>query len=55
MTPSLLRAARILLPGTLLFTAGALLAANPKLDLERVTPVPADQPVPIQDFFRAPL
>jgi len=26
--------------------------AASKIDLERVTPVPADQPIPIQDFFR---
>lgn len=32
-------------------TAGLL--AAPKLDLDRVTPVPADQPIPTQDFFRA--
>lgn len=43
------------MPGSLLLTTGVLLAASPKLDLERVTPVPADQPVPIQDFFRPAL
>lgn len=32
------------------FTAGSFAAE--KLDLERVRPVPADQPIPIQDFFR---
>lgn len=31
------------------------LAAAAKLDLKRITPVPADQPIPIQDFFRMPL
>lgn len=31
------------------------LAAIPKLDFERVKPVPAGQPVPVQDFFRPPL
>lgn len=30
------------------------LSAAEKLDLARTTPVPADQPIPIQDFFRAP-
>ena len=28
------------------------LSAAPKLDLERLDPVPDDQPIPIQDFFR---
>jgi hypothetical protein len=28
------------------------LRAAEKIDLERTAPVPADQPVPIQDFFR---
>lgn len=28
------------------------LPAADKIDLDRVTPVPADQPIPIQDFFR---
>lgn len=28
------------------------LRAGEKIDLERTTPVPADQPIPIQDFFR---
>jgi dienelactone hydrolase len=37
----------------LLFLAAAGLAgARPKLDLERVTPVPGTEPVPIMDFFR---
>jgi dipeptidyl aminopeptidase/acylaminoacyl peptidase len=31
--------------------AQSLLAAD-KIDLERTTPVPADQPIPTQDFFR---
>lgn len=30
----------------------AALSAADKIDLERVAPVPADQPVPVQDFFR---
>lgn len=29
--------------------------AGPKMDLERIKPVPADEPIPIVDFFRAPL
>jgi dienelactone hydrolase len=41
-----------------LFLAVALLApalpAAVKLDLDRVTPVPDEQPIPIEDFFRAP-
>jgi dienelactone hydrolase len=28
------------------------LHADPKIDLERITPVPADRPIPTQDFFR---
>ncbi|MDQ5977184.1 MAG: hypothetical protein QG602_156 [Verrucomicrobiota bacterium] len=35
----------------LALTAPALFAAE-KIDLERVTPVAADQPIPTQDFFR---
>lgn len=34
--------------------AGALAAAQ-RFDLARVTPVPADQPIPTMDFFRGPL
>lgn len=41
----------------LLFALGllapALIAAD-KIDLTRTTPVPADQPIPTQDFFRPP-
>lgn len=37
-----------------LLLAGAVLAA-PKSDLERTTPVPAEQPIPVIDFFRPPL
>lgn len=32
--------------------AASLLHAAPKLDLDRTLPVPADQPIPTQDFFR---
>jgi len=32
--------------------ATASLAAAPKFDLERVTPVPATEPIPTMDFFR---
>jgi dipeptidyl aminopeptidase/acylaminoacyl peptidase len=45
----------------LLLTIAGLLAAcapgwaAPKVDLERMTPVPADQPIPIGDFFRPDL
>lgn len=35
--------------------AAAHCAAAPKLDLERIVPVPADQPIPTQDFFRPAL
>jgi cephalosporin-C deacetylase-like acetyl esterase len=38
----------------LLATALTAFAAGGKLDLERVAPVPADQPIPVQDFFRPP-
>ena len=31
------------------------LPAAEKIDLDRITPVPADQPVPASDFFRPPL
>jgi len=37
---------------------GAIIAtafAAEKIDLERVTPVPANEPIPVQDFFRLPL
>ncbi len=48
------------LPPTLWLAAACLAAATrlsaaDKLDLKRITPVPADQPIPIQDFFRTPL
>jgi hypothetical protein len=36
----------------LALTSAASLAATPKLDLDRVTPVPATEPVPTIDFFR---
>lgn len=46
---------RILHPGLVLALAllarGVAVAAD-KIDLDRVTPVPADQPIPTQDFFR---
>jgi dienelactone hydrolase len=32
--------------------AASFLSAAEKIDLERTTPVPANQPIPIQDFFR---
>ena len=35
-----------------LVLSAASLVAAPNLDLERVDPVPSDQPIPIQDFFR---
>lgn len=34
--------------------AGGACFAAEKVDLNRVTPVPADQPIPVQDFFRPP-
>ncbi|HEX5577509.1 MAG TPA: S9 family peptidase [Gemmatimonadaceae bacterium] len=36
----------------LVFSIAALQHAAAKIDLSRVTPVPADKPVPIEDFFR---
>ncbi len=44
-------------PTHLLFGLSLALTNLPaaKLDFERTAPVPADQPVPIQDFFRPPL
>lgn len=45
----------VLWSGSVLAVALANLLAAPALDLARITPVPADQPVPIQDFFRPPL
>ncbi len=44
--------ARLGLALVLAFTG---LTAAEKLDLERIAPVPGDQPVPIQDFFRRSL
>ena len=42
--------------GPLLFAcATSALPAAEKLDLERIKPVPANEPVPIADFFRQPL
>jgi len=41
---------------SLLYTLLAVpVVAAPRLDLERTTPVPADQPIPVVDFFRPPL
>ena len=40
------------LAAALLLAVGNSLCAAEKLDLNRITPVPADQPIPIQDFFR---
>lgn len=38
---------------TLLAATGIFLTARtPKIDLSRVDPVPADQPIPVSDFFR---
>jgi dipeptidyl aminopeptidase/acylaminoacyl peptidase len=37
---------------SLALAAGVPGLAAPQLDLDRVTPVPADQPIPTQDFFR---
>jgi acetyl esterase/lipase len=34
---------------------GSLLCAAPKTDLSRITPVAADQQIPISDFFRLPM
>jgi len=48
MSPRLCRIAAVLALFTL--TAHALPAK--KLDLDRVTPVPDDQPIPVMDFFR---
>ena len=39
----------------LLAALPARLPAGEKFDLDRVTPVPADQPIPIVDFFRPPI
>ncbi len=36
-------------------TAATLLGAPSKTDLERVKPVPADQPIPLSDFYRPAL
>lgn len=38
-----------------LAATSAVATAAPKLDLDRVTPVPDNEPVPIQDFFRPQL
>lgn len=38
----------------LLALAGSACPAAENIDLSRVTPVPADQPIPVQDFFRSP-
>ena len=39
----------------MLCSAGIRLVAREKLDLERIVPVPANEPIPIMDFFRQPL
>lgn len=43
---------RFLRPGIACLLVVSTLSAANAIDLTRVTPVPADQPVPIQDFFR---
>lgn len=40
---------------SLLLAAAGALPASEKLDLERVKPVPATEPIPVMDFFRPPL
>lgn len=39
----------------LLAISGQLVNATPKLDLERVEPVPANEEIPVMDFFRPPI
>ncbi len=39
----------------LVLAAATALPGAETLDLDRVTPVPATQPIPVQDFFRPPL
>jgi len=41
-----------MLSACLLVCTCARLGAAPKIDLDRLTPVPGDQPVPIEDFLR---
>ena len=48
------RSIRLPLGVSLLLAAGGL-AAGEKLDLERVVPVPATEPIPVMDFFRPAL
>ena len=52
MPPSLLRLGQTIL-FVLLCAVGVF--ADEKIDLHRLAPVPADQPIPVQDFFRPPL
>ena len=52
MPPSLLRPGQTIL-FVLLCAVGVF--ADEKIDLHRLAPVPADQPIPVQDFFRPPL
>ncbi|HVU17062.1 MAG TPA: alpha/beta fold hydrolase [Candidatus Didemnitutus sp.] len=53
MTPCSLLGRTFFAFATFVFVSN--LRAADKLDLDRDTPVPADQPIPVQDFFRAPI
>lgn len=46
---------RAIRPALLVVCLAARLCAADPPDLQRVTPVPGDQPIPIQDYFRPPL
>jgi len=45
----------VALAATLVASGFSSAVAAEKMDLDRIAPVPADQPIPIQDFFRPPL
>ena len=49
------RPIRLPLCVALLLAAASGLSAGEKLDLDRVVPVPATEPIPVMDFFRPPL
>ncbi|HEY4302656.1 MAG TPA: alpha/beta fold hydrolase [Candidatus Didemnitutus sp.] len=53
MTSYLLFGRTPLASAALMFAS--ILVASEKIDLVRDTPVPADQPIPVQDFFRQPI
>jgi acetyl esterase/lipase len=46
---------RRLTPAVVFTFAMVVAVAKPKAEHERMTPVPADQPIPVGDFFRPPL